>query len=185
METLEIHSKDFLVKWVHAPDNSVIDWQVKPLKKSINFAIYKKNEEDENCPLQPPPPSYSEEFTFGSRLRSNSAASVNNITEQFKSKSRSSTFSSNLNNSDLTLLKNYYKLVADELVHGNFKVAKGGMYAFIFDNSFSKTTGKKVYFSTKIIDSAPPNGIYRRRLSLGRTPTVEKIYSIPKPSQPS
>ena len=174
METLEIHSKDFLVKWVHAPDNSVIDWQVKPLKKSINFAIYKKNEEDENCPLQPPPPSYSEEFTFGSRLRSNSAASVNNITEQFKSKSRSSTFSSNLNNSDLTLLKNYYKLVADELVHGNFKVAKGGMYAFIFDNSFSKTTGKKVYFSTKIIDSAPPNGIYRRRLSLGRTPTVEK-----------
>lgn len=225
METLEIHSKDFLVKWVHASDNSFIDWQVKPLKKSINFAIYKKNLEDEGfdnassatlknddtqtingsfkqshknvdspdnlgrvsaaagaaaalnshpngkavnnnsnntaaaaaaAALQPPHPPRN-------RLRSSSVASVNKLSElnSYKSKSRSSTFSSNLNSSDLTLVQDYNKLVAEELVHGQFEIQSGGMFAFIFDNSFSKTTGKKVLFSSKIIQntsaSSSPN----------------------------
>lgn len=183
METLEVHKKDFLVKWVHAPDNSVIDWQIKPLKKSINFAIYRKNDVesvpssdttiatlelpfqsqnllpyDENVPVSPP------------RIRSNSVASVHTITETFKrdKSSRSSSISSNLSKSDMTLVKDYFKLISDELVHGKYQVTKGGMFAFIFDNSFSKTTGKKVLFSTKILLPSPdmaaagPQHMWRR-----------------------
>ncbi|CUM62951.1 uncharacterized protein PRCAT00000511001 [Priceomyces carsonii] len=169
METLEIHSKDFLVKWVHAPEGSIIGWQVKPLKKSINFAIYGKSEDDLSGQR-----SATEEFQQGYsasqkeenksassnrpsgalRLRSDSVNSVNEFSTSagYKTKSRSSMFSSNLNNSDLTLIKDYDKLVSGELVYGKYEVQKGGMFAFIFDNSFSKTTGKKVLFSTKIIN---------------------------------
>lgn len=234
METLEIHSKDFLVKWVHAADNSTIDWQVKPLKKSINFTIYRKNDlipnndtstsidsvaSDDNtvAPSQPSSSSINiaspandvastsmnaSNSTLGShngnthtnnssvnnnsnntlaapprlsknRLRSSSVASVNQFTDLnvYKTKSRSSTLSSNLNSADLKLIKDYHKLIADELVHGKFEVTKGGMYAFVFDNSFSKTTGKKVLFSTKILlantDGSPPKhsgSIHRRKL---------------------
>lgn len=170
METLEIRSKDFLVKWVNAPDNSVIDWQVKPLKKSISLMIYKKVEEDaavesENDENHFKPPSASFVDDEGSsaslnsqnsrngRLRSNSILLVNQVTNSkniYKTKSRS-VLLENIHNQDLTLLKDYSKLIPNELVHGKFTVTKGGMFAFIFDNSFSKTIAKKVLFSTKLI----------------------------------
>lgn len=178
METLEVHSKDFLVKWVHAPDNCTIDWQVKPLKKSINFGIYRKNDQlnvvekladgfenqTESYTGASTPDATTELSSGSSRLRSQSVASVNKITElnAFKTKSRSSTFSSNLTNSDLTLVKNYYKLNPDELVRGKFEVSKGGILAFIFDNSFSKTISKTVLFSSSIVggeDSVPVNPV--------------------------
>ena len=88
METLEIHSKDFLIKWINAPQDSTIDWQVKPLKKSINFAFYQKRDDTTSSQssldasdrsaalseLAPPPPPQQ------LRTRTGSTASVN----QFK-----------------------------------------------------------------------------------------------------
>lgn len=169
METLEVQAKDFLVKWVNAPENSSIKWQVKSLKKSINFAIYQKNEtlsvaEDsstETLPVRPnidgtkpssPLDSSVASSANGSRLRSTSVASVNTISRlsTFRGRSRSSTFSTSLNNSGLTLVKDYHKLIPDELVRGVYKTDKGGTFAFVFDNTFSKTTGKKVFFSAKL-----------------------------------
>ncbi|CAI5759424.1 unnamed protein product [Candida verbasci] len=159
LETLEIHSKDFLIKWINAPDNSIIDWQVKPLKKSINFAFYRKKDDLSQTteangssstaldPITPPPP-------LNNRARSGSTASVNQFTKPndvYKSKSRSSTLSSINEKSDLTLIKNYNKLVANELVRGKFEVSKGGMFAFVFDNSFSKTIAKSVQFKSEIV----------------------------------
>lgn len=178
METLEIHSKDFLVKWVDASNNSAIDWQVKPLKKSVNFIIYKKKDSIPESPSdvslasstaqeEAKPLAHSSSLNRSSslslnapsnssksRLRSGSVASVNPFTElhMYKTVSRSNTVSSLLNSPDLTLVKDYNKLIAGELVHGVLQTDKGGMYAFVFDNSFSKTTSKKVLFSTKIIN---------------------------------
>ncbi|QPG75333.1 hypothetical protein FOA43_002686 [Brettanomyces nanus] len=43
METFEVRSKSFTIKWVDAPDNSVIRWELKPLKRSINLGIYRHN----------------------------------------------------------------------------------------------------------------------------------------------
>lgn len=202
METLEVHSKDFLVKWVHATDNCSISWQVKPLKKSINFSIYRKNDQlglleeakvgaisDTAPPDSTLTPSSAEQTSASlnapelaptsssSRLRSPSVASVNKITElnMFKTKSRSSTFSSNLSNSDLSLVKNYYKLVPGELVRGNFEVTKGGTFAFIFDNSFSKTTSKKVLFSSAIIGGNEPPQTHRSN-------SIARLASTARPS---
>ncbi|KAF6061064.1 hypothetical protein FOB61_004631 [Candida parapsilosis] len=135
METLEIHSKDFLIKWINAPQDSTIDWQVKPLKKSINFAFYQKRDDTT------------------SSQSTGSTASVNQFKKSndvYKSKSRTSTLSS-IGQSDLSLIKNYNKLIANELVHGKFHTATGGMFAFVFDNSFSKTIAKSVEFSANVI----------------------------------
>lgn len=190
-----MHSKDFLVKWVHAPENSSIDWQVKPLKKSIIFGIYRKNDMpsshssrtdlaeaiQENPTGSSADPGSSTPLSDNSlvklRLRSSSVASVNKITELsvYKSKSRPN-FSSNLSNSDLTLIKNYYKLIPGELVRGTFSVPKGGMYAFIFDNSFSKTTSKKVFFSALVVGGGESVGLNRRLSSV-------KLYQTPNQSQ--
>lgn len=134
METLEVHSKDFLVKWVYAPDNSIIDWQVKPLKKSINFAIYRKNELSEGTKegSENPIPRSTSSFTkddvlngsvdsLGSNISSVNLANSN----VYKTRSRSNTFTNNLNHSDLTLVKDYKKLISDELVHGKYEIEKG------------------------------------------------------------
>ena len=150
METLEVHSKDFLIKWINAPDNSIIDWEAKPLKKSINFSFYKKKEEslnqsetsllDTNSTAALEPPTSIAPPPQRTRSRSASTASVNQFTKSndvYRSKSRASTLLS-INESDLILIKNYNKLVANELIHGKFEVEKGGMFAFVFDNSFSK-----------------------------------------------
>lgn len=165
METLEVHAKDFLVKWVNAPEECVIKWQVKSLKKSINLAIYCQDPEPTAENANPSKSetqalysssqqsSKSELFDPNARVRSNSVTSVNQIkgANGYRTKSRSSTFSSMLNTSQLKIVKNYYKIIPDELVRGTFEVVKPGTYAFVFDNSFSKTIGKKVYFSAKAI----------------------------------
>jgi len=47
METFEVRSKSFTIKWVKAPDNTFIRWELKPLKRSINLGIYRYNSQDE------------------------------------------------------------------------------------------------------------------------------------------
>lgn len=172
METLEIHSKDFLIKWVYAPDNCSIVWEAKPLRKTINFGIYKKNDFNnsvDSLGSYAAEPGYNQDQNANSpflepleapdsmpmnRMRSPSVTSVNKITELsiYKTKSRTASFTNSLSNSNLNLLKNYQKLIPGELVKGTFEVTKGGMFAFIFDNSFSKTTSKKVLFSSTVVN---------------------------------
>lgn len=201
METLEIQAKDFLVKWVTAQENGSIVWQIKPLKRSVNFAIYRKK----NAPLTPAkndgivenslspdddksvsavatnnalllalnytsafpleklsqPERLSLIWSKSRRVRLSSVASVNNITERgsIKTKSRQSTLSDSLNNPDLVLIKNYYKLVPGELVKGLISTELGGTFAFIFDNTFSKTVSKTVLFSSKVVLEAIINTV--------------------------
>ncbi|GEQ66552.1 hypothetical protein JCM33374_g215 [Metschnikowia sp. JCM 33374] len=169
METLDVQAKDFLVKWVNAPENSSIKWQVKSLKRSINFSIYQKNDtypppgdNTPNTSTSKPGISVSDQnpisdsatclLVSSPRQRSTSVTSVNQISRSstFRSRSRSSTFSTSLSNSGLTLVKDYHKLLPDELMKGTYKTDRGGTFAFIFDNTFSKTTSKKVFFSAKL-----------------------------------
>lgn len=190
METLEVHSKDFLVKWIKCTENSVINWQVKPIKRSINFAIYYKHEDSGENALekqdsatgscssgspQNPTFSASSDTELGeniaaprialddllklgrprqaSRVRSDSTQSVQKITDSLLYRtrsSRSSTLSLKFNKPGLTLVRDYGRLIANEVVRGDVTAKEGGVYAFVFDNSFSKTIGKKVNFSCKI-----------------------------------
>lgn len=148
-ELLEIHSKDFLIKWFHAADNLVIDWQVTPQKKLINFAIYRKVEDATlGVDIKDLVDHGSDDHSGRSRLEL--LLLVNRVTSLiYKLKQRLGTFNL-LNSTDLTLVKNYYKLLGNETVHGKLEVQQGGVFAFVFDNSFSKTIAKKVLFSAVI-----------------------------------
>lgn len=42
METIDIQSRSFVVRWVECSKGDVISYQVRPLKKSIELGIYKK-----------------------------------------------------------------------------------------------------------------------------------------------
>ncbi|GMM37857.1 oxysterol-binding protein related protein [Saccharomycopsis crataegensis] len=117
MESFEVHSKDFLVKWINVPDSSVVKWQVKPLKKSILFSIYRK----------------IGSFSAGTH----------------DEKKKKIPLEEKLSNSNLQLLQDMGKLSANELHQNEFVVkdGDGGVYAFVFDNTFSKSVSKKVLFA--------------------------------------
>lgn len=213
METLEVQAKDFLVKWVTAQENGTLLWQIKPLKRSVNFAIYRKNdiatsteeqapiaengEASESSAFTPPtapftgfngsssnlesPSTTSLErqgllWAKSRRMRLSLMASVNNITERgsIKTKSRSSTLSTSLTSSDLELVKNYHKLVPGELVKGLIDTFVGGTFAFVVDNTFSKTTSKTVLFSSKVVSKPESVTVDQGSDSLAST----KIYQI-------
>ncbi|ODQ80637.1 hypothetical protein BABINDRAFT_34447 [Babjeviella inositovora NRRL Y-12698] len=150
METLDIHSKSFLTKWVTVPDDAHLSWQIQPVKRSINLSIYRKNDAVSPFdggsfqPLLPPALS-------STKNRSDSVILTSQLELTNSTRKRSSSLLAGLNNSGLTLEKNYNKLLPDELTKGSLHVAIGGTFAFVFDNSFSKTYGKKVLFSQKVV----------------------------------
>lgn len=184
------------MKWVTAQEHGTLLWQIKPLKRSVNFAIYRKNDSaataDDPAPIpengeltdstnfaapftgingsltnldSPPTTSLERQGLIWSksrRMRLSLMASVNNITERgsIKTKSRSSTLTTSLTNSDLELVKNYHKLVPGELVKGLIETFIGGTFAFVVDNTFSKTTSKTLLFSSKVVPKpdAVPKG---------------------------
>lgn len=44
MESIEVHSKDFLIRWVEVEATSRITWKIIPIKRSINFGVFLHNE---------------------------------------------------------------------------------------------------------------------------------------------
>lgn len=128
MERLEIHSKSFLIKWVNAGENSVINWQVKPNKKSINVGLFRK---------------VSAEFNLAGGDNNgdekNGTISSGNLTERLQ-----------MNGLEKVIW--HGKCVADDFVRGSYTVeaGQGGMYALVFDNTFSKNTAKTVLFSQQL-----------------------------------
>ncbi len=125
METLEIHGRSFLLKWVNAEENSEIHWQLKPVKKSVNFGIYK---------------SIGSHFsTIEPVLNTSSSSNITNLSEKLKV-------------NGLSKLSWYDKCVPNELIHGSLRVEPGqaGTFAFVFDNTFSRNKMKTVLFSQHI-----------------------------------
>uniref|UniRef100_A0A060SXL6 ARAD1A13904p n=1 Tax=Blastobotrys adeninivorans TaxID=409370 RepID=A0A060SXL6_BLAAD len=147
METIEIHSKSFMIKWVHVPEDATVEWQIKPLKKSINFGLF----------MSPQGPA-SGEFTVTdeSGLQSYRRGSAASTTS-----GGSGSVEKRMEDNGLHKVLWHGKCAADVLAKGHFKVPKGngGMYALIFDNSFSKTTAKTVLFSQRVSKESKPGSV--------------------------
>ncbi|CDK24497.1 unnamed protein product [Kuraishia capsulata CBS 1993] len=150
MENLEVRPKSFIIKWINAPDNSKIKWEVKPLKKSVNFGIYVSNSKFEIDLNQ------VHEFD---RQRSNSVTTI----------SSNSSLEERLG-SRLTKVEWVGKCNGNELIQGTVNVETGHLYAFVFDNTFSKTTGKKILFNQYIEEE-------RRQSTTESLP--EQVASVP------
>jgi hypothetical protein len=93
----------------------------------------------------------------------NSIQTVNNVSLN-KKPSNGGNLRTNANNSDNCLLEEKLdkhlikkswigKCPADSLKAGSFQIENGGLYAFVFDNTFSKTKAKTILFEYKITSS--------------------------------
>ncbi|OJJ84139.1 oxysterol-binding protein related protein OSH3 [Aspergillus glaucus CBS 516.65] len=133
METLEVHSKSYLVRWVNVKSNHTLSWSIQPHKKSLNFGIFKhpghsalpgsdshSTDSNENLPSS---------AVTGGRHSNNNLSVIEKLT-----------------GIGLKQIKWVGKCEADKIAQGTHDVTQneGGNYALVFDNTFSKQLSKTV-----------------------------------------
>ncbi|CDR47831.1 CYFA0S38e00364g1_1 [Cyberlindnera fabianii] len=139
METIDIHSRSFAVKWIQIPDGVTVMFQIKPIKRSVTFGVYRSAQDVKSEPS----------------LYSVLDAESNNSSSTSLHRRRSNTSLSmeeRLQKSSLHCVKSYGMLNGNEMFQGEFKVDKGGIFAFVFDNTFSKSYSKKVLFNKFFVE---------------------------------
>uniref|UniRef100_A0A093VHB6 Oxysterol-binding protein like C23H4.01c n=1 Tax=Talaromyces marneffei PM1 TaxID=1077442 RepID=A0A093VHB6_TALMA len=144
MEELEIHSKSYLVRWVNVKGDHTISWSIQPHKRSINFGIFKH---------------------LGQSTPSNSSATTTTINPDSQSvldlssdSPPASAVIEKLRGAGLKPTQWVGKCEADKISQGTYDVPlnEGGNYALVFDNTFSKTTGKMATFVLMTYPTATP-----------------------------
>jgi len=183
METIDIHSKSFVVKWIQVPDNSNVIFQLKPIKRSINFSIYRSLSSgvystsnspalkpvdissagtDSSIPQLPPQQHQSQAQQLAQQEISNNSSSTS-----LNRKRSNSTISleDKLRQSALVKVHSYGTLNGNQLFKHEFKVEKGGVFAFIFDNTFSKSYSKKVLFNKFFLEAPSTSNPERPSIS--------------------
>ncbi|KAI9827298.1 MAG: hypothetical protein M1826_006402 [Phylliscum demangeonii] len=155
MENLEIHSKSYLVRWVHAAGNRTISWSLQPHKKSINLGLFRHpggsiqafDSATATGADLPTPPAQEENATGPSSRRVSSST-----------RSDTSAAAEKLQAMGLILIRWMGRSEADKISKGSFDVPgdQGGMYALVFDNTFSKQLSKTATLFLMIYHTATP-----------------------------
>ncbi|KAF1911124.1 oxysterol binding protein-like protein [Ampelomyces quisqualis] len=181
MENIEVHSKSYLVRWVHVPAGHTISWSMQPHKKSLNFGIFKHPGTATGAtPLLPssatfeagpPTPALEVPPARGRGL----ATSRNDRTVVLEK----------LAALGLRQVQWHGKCEADHVSLGTHDVphGDGGMYGLVFDNTFSKTVSKQATFvlMTYPTNAPPKSGHHMRYAQAG---AAGSSTSLPK-SNPS
>ncbi|KAI9823147.1 MAG: hypothetical protein M1832_002590 [Thelocarpon impressellum] len=145
MEELEIHSKSYLVRWVNVAGDHTISWSIQPHKKSINFGIFKH-------PGGPSPPITAAlaPDAGGNGLLASGTRGV--------ARHDDSTAAEKLQSVGLRSILWVGKCAADKVSTGKHDVAadQAGMYALVFDNTFSKQVSKTATFVLLTYPSSAP-----------------------------
>ncbi|MCJ1466528.1 hypothetical protein MMC07_005148 [Pseudocyphellaria aurata] len=176
MEQLEIHSKSYLVRWVNVKAEHTISWSIQPHKKSINFGIFKHPGSGKaptprlpSSTFEPPPTP-----GLGPRLGEDVSTSRN----------ASSTATEKLKSIGLKPISWYGTCEAHRVSTGKYDVVKneGGMYALVFDNTFSKSFSKAVTFVLLTYPtSSPPQANHHMHhiqgSSTGSNQSVRDVHS--------
>ncbi|KIW11251.1 hypothetical protein PV08_10551 [Exophiala spinifera] len=129
LEQIEVHSRNYLVRWVNVKQEHTISWTVLPHKKSINFGLFKhpgplSNQHSSSTSLPLPSPNPSAVDEDKSEINSTAIEKLTGI--------------------GLKQIKWVGKYEADRVSHGRHEVRLGeaGNYALVFDNTFSKSISK-------------------------------------------
>ncbi|KAI9784279.1 MAG: hypothetical protein M1839_002340 [Geoglossum umbratile] len=149
MEQLEIHSKSYLVRWVNVTGGHTISWSIKPHKKSINFGLFKHPGAGALTP------NLGSSSTFDA-----ATPNVDAARRPSASRNDASTAVETLKRIGLILVLWPGKCEAEKVCTGNYDVPadQGGMYALVFDNTFSKQFAKTATFALLTYPtSAPPS----------------------------
>ncbi|EPX74913.1 sterol binding ankyrin repeat protein [Schizosaccharomyces octosporus yFS286] len=126
METVEVRSKSLLIQWLNVKPNSLLSWQIHVKRKSIKYDIYYKRTKGTS----------GNEYKFPAVLDA----------RQQQQQQTQETEIQKLNAAGLELFYQGERCMAEKPNDGSVSIEKGGLYAFVFDNTFSKTTPKIISF---------------------------------------
>ena len=163
METIDIQNRSFVVRWVKCANGETIDYQIKPLKKSIDLGIYKKLKSglDEEVGSIHIAPDVKSVLDYANKTVLNRNSPAGSLTENGHSNHSSSSVSINsiqqhskekplrerLAAAGFTQVKWIGRIEADQLYQDHLHIRDGDyFYAFILDNTASKNVKKKVLF---------------------------------------
>lgn len=126
-------SQSYILRWVHAKSNFTISWTVQPHKRSINVGLFKH-------------PGALTTFHTVAGLPALSATSSRGTEDERPSDQPEVV--DRLENIGLKQVVKLGKCDADKFTKCRHDVVngEGGHYAIVFDNTFSKSTGKMVTF---------------------------------------
>lgn len=177
METIDIQSKSFVIRWLKVRPNDLVTYQLKPLNKPIEFGIYKKLKDEQTQNLTSKGLSsqihFSDdtkelmEFTAKSLHRNSyflnsdddvlSTATINNdnsrrfTTSNISNKNQDNSLHGKLLQSGFKKVYNPGCVPNNKLLQGQLEISDDTYYyAFILDNTFSKTSKRKVLFHAYI-----------------------------------
>ncbi|KAI9849092.1 MAG: hypothetical protein M1837_005322 [Sclerophora amabilis] len=139
IEQLEVHSRSYFVRWVEVAGGHTISWTIQPQKKSVNFGIFKRPGGPTASPHLPPSTTVERPPSPGPDAR-------HHASRKHSSRNEASTAAEQLQKNGLILVRWLGKCEADKASMGNHDVidGQGGMYALVFDNTFSKQVSKSV-----------------------------------------
>jgi hypothetical protein len=134
-------NQSYLVRWVSVKGDHTISWSLQPHKKSLNFGIFK-------------------------HLGQSGAAGAtsSDVTSIESSSEAPAIVIDKLRGAGLKPIQWVGKCEADKISQGTYGVSldEGGNYALIFDNTFSKTTGKMATFVLVTYPTAtPPQSVHQ------------------------
>ena len=189
METIDIQNRSFVVRWVKCSHGDTINYQVKPLKKSIDLGIYKKLKTtvDDHAPAVHIAADTKGALDFANKAvlhrnnsvssnsesHSRSSLSIANIQQQ----SQERPLRDRLESSGFTLVNWVGHVAGNRLYQGNVDVKDSDYYyAFILDNTASKNAKKKVLFNASTIQ-ADAQSIHSNHS--GSSPLIGALKSSP------
>lgn len=124
MEIIEVQAKSFLIHWREVPAGSDVKWQVRPLKKSVNFGLYRHK------------------------------ISTGHIEHSLSNSNNTVPLSERLAHQGFEAVAEFERLPGNETTVGGCTAADAGMLAFVFDNTFSKSTPKTIEFWLSCTDAS-------------------------------
>ncbi|GAB7349946.1 hypothetical protein MBLNU459_g0642t1 [Dothideomycetes sp. NU459] len=147
MESLQIHSRSYIVRWVHVNEAHSITWSVQPHKKSINFGIFKHPGTTKNGLT----PALSTSGTVDAPPAAGAPPAADDDGKKRRgsiTKYDGTTVMDKLQSIGLKCVEWTGNCEADKVSMGTYDVPEGagGMYGLVFDNTFSKTVSKTATF---------------------------------------
>src|SRR5947199_6792699 len=150
--SIQILSRSYAVRYRECYVNETLVWQFKPIKKSINWAIWRKTELTET-PSNDPPASSPRQ-----RRRRRKRKDIDNAEREAPpAEDRKFHLKDKLQNVGMEEVVPGGRCEGGQIQKGTYNVTKGGMYALVFgwthfgkvvnvDNTFSVNTSKTVFF---------------------------------------
>ncbi|KAF2458495.1 Oxysterol-binding protein-domain-containing protein, partial [Lineolata rhizophorae] len=156
--------QSYLVRWINVPAGHTISWSIQPHKKSVNFGIFKHPGGASSLaptPNLPAVPWAADASPSTPNPDPASAAATVAAAKVPKGASRNDTTRvvEKLQGIGLKSVAWTGKCEADKVSMGRYDVpeGEGGMYALVFDNTFSKQVSKTATFVLMTYPtSAPP-----------------------------